>query len=400
MSRDGPAAPARCPRVLMIIKRPGGLGGMQVQGGRVALRLQKLGVPVSLLARAPEPGAPNPWWTERLPARMLSHHGGEWGFAAQVFATLVRCRGDYDVVHVHGLAPETVAAVAARLVTGRRLCVKPSTAGPNTRLHRQRSRAHRFLGARWWRAVDAWISISEATTADLVGMGIASSRIHSIPNGVDTSRYFPLPAAERTALRRRLGIPEETVLVLSAGRLVPQKRMTDLVQAFLAASSSPRAVLHVAGEGGERPRIEAVLSGQPGAGRVRLLGPTPSSRLAEWFQAADVFALLSGWEGLSNALLEAMACGVPPLVTDVSGMRDVVTEGETGLVVPPANVEAAAAGLRRLLGQPELRARLGTAAAERIRMHYSLDATCARLIALYADLVSPCADTAGAECAG
>jgi glycosyltransferase involved in cell wall biosynthesis len=378
------------PRVLMVVKRSGGLGGMQVQAGRVSLRLLEMGVPVSLLTRAQDPGDPPAYWTERLERHDLPDRG-QWSFATGIYRFLTQRAAEYDVVHVHGFGPETFAAMAARGRTGRPLVVKPSTAGPGTKLNAYA----RWFGAlpaparRVWRRVDAWASISGETRADLERLGVPPERIADIPNGVDTRRHHPLGEAERAVLRAELGIAPEEVLVCCAARLAPHKRVDLLIRAFTGIlDTAPGARLWIAGYGEERDRLEALRTCLPGGDRVRLLGKVRFDEMCRIMQAADIFALLSRWEGLSNALLEAMACGLPSVVSDVSGMSDVVRHNASGLVVPPDDERAARDALATLASNPALRARLGAEAARMSAEWYSLDQTCERLMQLYASLLS------------
>lgn len=378
------------PRVLMVVKRSGGLGGMQVQAGRVSVRLLEMGVPVSLLTRAQDPGDPPAYWTERVERHNLPDRG-QWSFAVGVYRFLTQRAAEYDVVHVHGFGPETFAAMAARGRTGRPLIVKPSTAGPGTKLNTY---------ARWfstlpapvrkvWRRVDAWASISGETRADLERLGVPPERIADIPNGVDTRRHHPLSETERAALRAELGIELGEVLICCAARLAAHKRVDLLMRAFTGIlNTAPTARLWIAGYGEEQERLEALRSSLPGGDRVRLVGKVRFDEMCRIMQAADIFALLSRWEGLSNALLEAMACGLPCVVSDVSGMSDVVQHNSSGLLVPPDDERAARDALAALATNPALRARLRAEAARTIAERYSLDQTCERLILLYCQFAS------------
>lgn len=374
----------------MVLKRAGGLGGMQIQARRVSLGLLQRGVPVSLLSQAPPRGEEPVWWTASLPVHLLPA-ASQWAFAGQVYRHLCRHRKEYDVVHVHGLGLEACAAIAARRVTGRPLVIKPSTAGRGTTLD---------LFARWterlpllskaaWQSVDRWVSISEQTAADLSRLGVDPGRVVRIPNGVDRTLHTPLKAAEREAAREKLGLRSEDLLICTAVRLLPHKRVDLLIRAFLAiAPQHPSARLWIAGEGEQAQELEALARSSPHENRVRLLGPVKSRRVARIFQAADIFALLSLWEGLSNSLLEAMACGLPPVVTDVSGMADLVRHDVSGLLVPPDDESAARQALSCLLESAERRRSLGAAALRTIQDQYSLDHTLDRLLTLYSGLVT------------
>jgi glycosyltransferase involved in cell wall biosynthesis len=384
------------PRVLMVLKRAAGFRGMQQQARRVALRLQTAGVPVSLVTQKSRQSERVPPWTGRLPAGYLAS-SNQWGFSGRLFHYLCRHRNEYDVVHVHGLSLETFAAMAARRVTGKPLLVKPGAAGAGTKLHlygRLSARTSR-LAASVWRPVDAWISISEQTRCDLLKMGVAPSRIASVSNGVDTGEFRPLDPASRCSLRHELGIQPDDLVVCTSTYLAPHKRVDLLIRAFLMlAPEFPRACLWVMGTGEQFEELQALCAREPLGERVRLWGHLRTSDLVRKLQAADIFALLSRWEGLSNALLEAMACGLPPVVGTASGMVDVVQDGVNGLLLQEDGEVAVADKLRVLLTNGDDRRRLGEAAARTVAERFSLELTVTRLMALY----QSCAARASCPC--
>lgn len=377
------------PRVLMILKRPGGHGGMQHQARLVSLRMRQRGVPVTLIAGQTRKKRYLPVWAHRLPVRYLPDRS-QWHFARELYAYLVRCRQSYDVVHLHGFGPEVWAVLAARRVTGKPLVVKPGTSGPGTKLglYARVSRLAPGFLPRPWSGVDTWISLSEQSRRDLLDMGVPESRIAAAPNGVDTERFRPLPPAERAALRAELGLSGPEVLVVAASRLLPHKRVDLLTRAFLhAAKDRPEARLWVLGGGPERSTLRDLVAGSPVGKQVRLWGAVQPEQMPDVLPAGDVFALFSRYEGLSNALLEAMACGLAPVVSDVSGMADVIRPGSNGLLIPPDDEAAAAKALRQLLSDPAQRESLSRAAMETVHTTYGIDRTVDLLLATYRSLI-------------
>jgi glycosyltransferase involved in cell wall biosynthesis len=376
-------AAAVCPRVLMVLKRPAGPGGMQKQARRVSRAMRRLGVPVRLVCHTRRRAPTHPW-ARYLPVRYLLARSSRQ-FAMQLYRYLTRCRQTYDVVHVHGFGAEAFAAIAARRVTGKPLIIKHSTAGPGTRLElfARLTRALPFL-ALAWKSVDAWVSISDEVTEGTLRLGVDPAHVVKIPNGVDTSVFHPLPAGEREAARALLGIRPEERVICTACRLAPHKRVDLLVRAFLQiVPEFPTAQLWIMGKGDELPRLQELAAASPHGSQVRLLGLTPPLRLARTFQAADAFALLSLSEGLSNALIESQACGLPAVVSRASGMTEVIAHGENGFVVPPDDLDAASAALRRLLEDDGRRREMGRRAAGTVQTRYALENTAGRLLALY-----------------
>ena len=137
--------------------------------------------------------------------------------------------------------------------------------------------------------------------------------------------------------------------------------------------------------------LQELAAASPEGDRVRFWGGVPPSRLVRFLQAADLFALLSLREGMPNALLEAMACGLPSVVTAVSGSAEVVRDGKSGQVVPIHDEEAAARAFAALLSDAGERSRLGSAAIETVREGYSLESVVDRWLEVYGS----CAKGAG-----
>lgn len=173
------------------------------------------------------------------------------------------------------------------------------------------------------------------------------SRTVVIQNGVDTSRCLPSSDA-RVAVRKRLGIDSEVPLLVCAARLSPQKAIDILLLSMAAlAQRGHECRCVVLGDG---PLKEELLSQVQSLGlqdRVLLAGLQKD--VTPYFQAADIFVLTSRREGLPLALLEAMSCGLPCVVTDVGGNAEAVAHGETGLVVRPESVEEVTDALEHLL---------------------------------------------------
>jgi glycosyltransferase involved in cell wall biosynthesis len=371
----------------MIVKRLGGRGGLQVQARRVARAMLARGVRVTLIGHERRRGSRRAAWMEQLPSLAITAPD-RFTFAARLFSYLCNHRDSYDVVHVHGFDLEVFAAIAARRITGKPLVVKPSTAGRKTKLD-----AYGRWGRRapWlfrnWRGVDAWVSISSETRENLLEMGVSGDRIVSIPNGVDPELFYVPSAAEKREKRAELGVPEDDIVVMTVARLTPHKRVDVLIRCFQELlPACPNARLWIAGIGEEEARLRELAA--PTGDRIKLWGGLAAKEVPELLRSADIFSLLSLWEGLPNALLEAMACGLAPVVTGVSGSSDVVEHQVSGLLVPPDDESATRAALQRVLTSAALRQELGAAATQVVRERYDLNVTVTRLLDLYAACLS------------
>ncbi len=223
--------------------------------------------------------------------------------------------------------------------------------------------------------------VSEQVRQQSIADGISPARIVLIPNGVAQAAAA---ADARPRLRSQLGVPDGGSLVLSVGRLAPQKGHHYLLQAVPAVLAQwPQTVFALVGDGSSRPELEAEAQRLGIESQVRFLGT--QANVPDWLAAADVFVLPSISEGLPVALLEAMIAGRAVVATDVGGVGEVVQDGQTGRLVPPADVPALAQGLLDLLQDEAKRSRLAAAGQERVKRDYTLEEMCKR----YARLIFP-----------
>lgn len=209
---------------------------------------------------------------------------------------------------------------------------------------------------------------------------VPARKVRTIYNGVDTERFCP---GSRGAARQALGIPADVVVAGTLGRLDPVKDQAGLIRAFAQTPGTGKRVLVIAGDGPSRPELERVASELGLADRVRLLGERTDVSLI--LQALDVFVLPSLGEGISNAILEAMATGLPVIATRVGGNVELVREGITGSLVEPRNPHALSQALDTYLGEPARSRAHGAAGRERAVSEFGLD----RMLSAYATLYRP-----------
>jgi glycosyltransferase involved in cell wall biosynthesis len=195
----------------------------------------------------------------------------------------------------------------------------------------------------------AHVICPSAFLAGLVhGWGVAEARISVLPN--------PTPPLPELPPRR----PHERPLLCFAGRLTAPKA---LGVALEAVAQVPEVELALAGDGDERAALEAQARQLGLDGRVHFLGSLPREEVLTLLRSADAALLSSAWENFPHALVEALAVGTPAIATEVGGVREIVTDGENGLLVPPGDPAALAGAIRRFLDDADLRARLTAAAA-------------------------------------
>jgi len=203
--------------------------------------------------------------------------------------------------------------------------------------------------------------------------GFPTRRITVIHNGVDSERFRPDPVV-RARVREELGISEKEFCIGCVGNLTPAKdyrTALNAVDAFDKGCNDWR--LLVIGEGTERPKLEELVKAHSQwSNRVSFLGL--SHRVPEFLAAMDVYVLTSVIEGISNSLLEAMACGLPVIATAVGGNPEVIIDWESGLLFPSGDSDRLAEQLLLLRERTDLRLQLAQQARCRVRDEFSIGA--------------------------
>ena len=215
-------------------------------------------------------------------------------------------------------------------------------------------------------------------------------KLIEIPNGVDVEEFSPGPDAN--GLRERLGVPADALLAAFAATLDRAhhfKRLDLAIDALARPAGAAAPHLVVAGGGelldGFRARAAAAGAGD----RVHFLGPVPHAELPAVLRAADAFVLTTEPpESFGLVLIEAMSCGLPTIATDYPGVRAVVDDGETGLVVPAADPAAIGAAIARLAADPEARRRMGSAGRAKAEREWAWPRLLDRMDDAYAEAIA------------
>ena len=207
--------------------------------------------------------------------------------------------------------------------------------------------------------------------------------VDNIPKGVDADLFRPDGANHRGAHDL-----QGKRVALVASRLAPIKNVALAVDAIArVATQNPKLVLVIAGEGPLRPDLERRASAAGIADRVRFLGHVPQEELPMWYRSADMYVLSSNFDNAPNALLEAMASGLPVLSTDVGGVSEYLRDGVNGQLVPPNDADALARAMLTYADDPAMAARIGAHNRAEAACRYSWAASAAALRAVFQRLI-------------
>lgn len=305
--------------------------------------------------------------------------GKDPGAYLRLFRLLRRLRP--DVVHTRNLSTLEGSLVARLAGVPYRIhgehgwdVYDPDGTNPKYRAMR------RFFGS----SIHDFVALSAELESWLTGfVGIDAAKVRRICNGVDTAKFRPRAAGDASPLPAGI-FPAGSLVVGTVARLSAIKDPMNVVRAFVEARRDPACSalrLVVAGEGTLRGEMEAHLQ-EHGATPYAWL---PGSRddVAELLRSMDVFVLGSRREGISNTILEAMATGLPAIVTATGGNVELVRDGECGWHVPVGDPSAIAARLVEYARDPALRARHGAASRARIDAEFSLAGMLRRYDSLY-----------------
>lgn len=186
-------------------------------------------------------------------------------------------------------------------------------------------------------------------------------------SSVDPDEFYPLPIEQKRQLRKALGFPVDSILILCVGSPIIRKGWLDL---FTALSSLSNLNFLLLGINGGKPELDLDQEASKRGLSEKFLnvGEVSSDDVRKYYQVADIFCLPSHWEGLANALLEAMAAGLPVVTTNVSGHPEVIDHGDTGYLIEVGDVDTLTRHLNELINSEAQRRRMGSKARNSVKI--------------------------------
>lgn len=236
---------------------------------------------------------------------------------------------------------------------------------------------------RWRQAV---VAVSEQVRHELLyKLKVPAEKCSLIYNGIDVEEFERIHESKQE-LRAEIGLKAEDVVITTAARLVPQKNHQGIIEAAKQlVADFPNLTFLLVGTGKLRPQLEEEIGRLKISRYISFLGHRED--MPRILKASDIFLLPSFKEGFSNAILEAMAAGLPVVASKVGGNPEAVQETQTGFLVSPQNATELVAKLRQLISNIELRRRMGEKARERVRL-FSLEKMMENTLTLYQKLLA------------
>lgn len=342
----------RMPRRVLLLNTDLEIGGTPVVVRELAIRLARLGrAEIEVACLAPWGPVADQIAAAGIPVHPMNARGVNSIAAIGRLARLVR-RGRYNTVMSFLIHANAAAAVASLLSPGVRLLQSIQSTMPDPKWH-------------WWlqrvlhrRAAKMFVPSESIAQALRERSRVPAEKIVVIPNAICPDEFSPSPVPDSDPRPYPIGF---------LGRLDPVKRIEDILQAMPLLGGL--AHLHIFGPGPQKEELVAQAKQLGIQGSVTFHGPVKMPQ--EALSNIGLVVLPSSSEGFGLVLIEAMAAGVPVIGTNVPGIRDVIRDGQTGILVPPFSPVELADAIRRVIERPELRRELVERAARDVRERFS-----------------------------
>jgi glycosyltransferase involved in cell wall biosynthesis len=379
------------------------VGGGETHARLLCAELRRRGVSVCVVTRHRVRTSPVDERIDDVPVHRVPPSGvprlGKYLMMAPALAHLIRTRREYDVIYVCGLRILGLVGALAAILLGKRCVLRSESRGELSGgfiWERTDGRTRPVLKALFRLPIalrnavlgkaDAFLSISGVIRDEYLACGVPAARIAAIPNGIDTTRFAPVGAAEREALRRRLQLPEGRLFAYT-GKLNRGKGLEFLLRVWNDwVKTHPEGRLVLLGSGAmqflsceaelrEYVRQHGLESSVVFAGSV--------SNVPEYLQAADGFLFPSESEALPLALLEALSTGLPVIASDIGAHHDIVTPGQDGWLAPCNDTAAWTRALDECAARPEHAQALGARGRRTVMTRFSMPHVADEHLALF-----------------
>jgi glycosyltransferase involved in cell wall biosynthesis len=370
------------------------LGGSEIEAQRVSAAMIRRGHQVHVLCAGGPPMPAVREWIDPagVPVSILTRMSrGVWKdrvFAAEVALTIWKRRKSYDIVYFLMQGLHLAAGLPLTRLLGKPAVVKIAGSSVIPLMRKSRMGRRELDWMQRWRVPVMVLNdgMMEEARAD----GFSDDQLVWMPNPVDPDEFRPALPGESAAWRESHGIATGAPVAIYVGRLSGEKGLKGLIGGFArAAHQYPGALLLLVGDGAMRPELEALArDANLNPEQIRFIGRVPPTEIPAWLRASDIFALTSPSEGFACALLEAMAAGLPSVVSAIPANLQLIDDGIHGVTVPfdsEAKISEAFLELFRNAGE---RSNMGYAAHRRAVDNYSTDKVIERYEALFESLMA------------
>jgi glycosyltransferase involved in cell wall biosynthesis len=369
------------------------LGGAEIQAFRLSQKLIKKGLSVDVVTRH-QRGLKFSETIEGVRIHRIPCFGGlilnSLTYTLFGLLWILYHRKKVDILHCHqALSPTTIGVLAKQLIK-KRVLVKLTATDLYGDVYQISILPCKNLRKRLLGKVDYFIIMNQIMQRQLELIGIRDLQTKTIFNGVDIGFFHPVNTERKNLLRKELMLPEDSKIVIFTGRLETQKDLSTLIKAWdvfkINNKERDNSLLLIVGDGSQKREIESLIKRSKFKHSIKILGYR--SNIRDYLQASDCFVLPSVDEGISNALLEAMACGLPVVATKVGANPEIIDNSDSGILVESRDSESLGKAISFILSNEQLGRYMGRSARERVESKYSLDKTVEDYLELYYKLTS------------
>jgi glycosyltransferase involved in cell wall biosynthesis len=358
------------------------IGGTEKQALALASHLVKKGMPVTIVTSRFEMSWPRSEYMEGLQiVRLCSPRIKVLGaliFLACLVGYLVKHRKHFSHIHTFQIGYTASVSILLGYFLKKPSLLKVASSGWGGDILKAKKTLWGKLFLFMAKKASRIIAVSSTVEQELIAAAVKPLKLSRISNGVDVQQFRP--GEDKSRLRKALDLPDKKTIVYT-GRLSIEKGVDFLVQSFSEMDSKRGYQLIIIGDGPEREHIAQLLDNAHVGKSILLLNSRDD--VASYLQASDLFILPSRFEGLSNSLLEAMACALPVISTRVGGSTDIIEHGSNGLLVDVDNVEQVRSAITDVFDDSRRAARLGKGARKTIEEYHDVSTIAEKYMQLY-----------------
>lgn len=287
---------------------------------------------------------------------------------------------DIEIIHAHSTIPTGFIGVIVGKIMGKPVFITTHGMDVNNFIETSFLKQLMLFSLK---SCDKIICVSEDLANTIADLGI-DSKIVVLRNAVDTNKFKPLKNME---IRQKYGIKKNSILILFVGYLDVFKGIFELIDAFFEVNKENNDLkVMIIGEGPQESKIKDKVSKLKLDTSIIFTGKISSEDIPQYYQAADIFVLPSYTEGTPLAVIEAMACGLPIIASNVGGISEIVISNENGFIISPKNIKELSSKLRVLVKNQSLRSKFSNKSLKIINSEFNIDKKVEKLIDLYKNI--------------
>jgi glycosyltransferase involved in cell wall biosynthesis len=320
----------------------------------------------------------------RLPSPRIKGVGALF-FLFFLACHLFKNRSRYNIIHAFQIGYTSALAVFAGKMLQKKTVLTLASSGLGGDINRHKRTAWGKLFIVLCCLATRIVILNKTMRDELISISYNDHSSVFIPNGVNLREYSSAP--HNTMIRKKMGLNKDKIIIYT-GRLAPEKGLYFLIHAYAKLHTGIPTKLLILGDGKELQGLRKIIKHYNAEDRIKLLPAV--DEVSDFLQIADIFVMPSQFEGLSNSILEAMACGLPVIATRVEGNIDIIQDGINGILVEPNDEQSLINAITRLLANPDNARALGLKAQMMVQQEYSLDKTVEKYVLLYEKLINTC----------